>query len=128
MSILNAVPVARRDVEAIIRATFPEYRGRKIKVYATEKVSVHDLNWSGGSRSQYRACTLDGRTLGNLDRYNAMHPWSNPAEGATLPTMTGACVVCHTIFCGKDVGLRIAVHPSDLPKLLPAPKQDQAFH
>lgn len=120
MSIMQAVTVKRQDVDQIIRATFPEYRGRKIRVYPAEAVYVHDLNWSGGTRSRYRACTLDGKSLGGMDRYNAMAPWVNPAEGAKLPTMAGACVVEHTIFCGKDAGIRIAVHPSDMPRLLPA--------
>ena len=40
--------VRRQDVDMIVRATFPEYRGRKIRVAAAEGVTLHDLNWSGG--------------------------------------------------------------------------------
>lgn len=113
--------VKRPDVAAIVNATFADYRGRKIRVGAAEKVSICDLNWSGGTRSQYRACALTGAPLGSLDRYNAMAPWDNPAEGQSLPLVPGACVVEHSYFCGKDSGLRIYVHPSDMPKMLPTP-------
>jgi hypothetical protein len=115
---LNYTNVKRNEVAAIVNATFGDYRGRKIRVAPTETVHISDLNWSGGTRSQYRACTLDGRSLGGMDRYNAMAPWANPAEGASLPLVPGACVVEHSIFCGKDSGLRIYVHPDDMPRLI----------
>jgi hypothetical protein len=62
----NWTNVKRQDVAAIVNATFGDYRGRKIRVGAAEKVSICDLNWSGGTRSQYRACTLTGQRLGTL--------------------------------------------------------------
>ena len=111
--------VSRKEVAAIVNATFPEYKGRKIRVAATETVGLYDLNWSGGTRSQYRACTLEGRSLGSSAKYNAMAPWdSRQVEGQFLPLVPGACVVEHQIFCGKETGLRIYVHPSDMPKML----------
>jgi hypothetical protein len=119
MSILNAIPVQRKDVAAIVRATFPGYKGRKIRIVVQDSVTLIDLNWSGGTRCQYRACTLAGEPLGNTDRFAAMAPWVNPAEGITLPIAPGACVVEHSIFLGKDAGLRIYIHPSDRPALLP---------
>jgi hypothetical protein len=119
-SILNAIPVKRADVAAIVSATFPDYRGRKIKVLATESETIHDLNWSGGSRSEYRSCTLRGQYIGGADRYNQQAPWANQGEGKSVPIPPGAVLVRHSIFCGKDVGLTIYVNPADMPKLLPA--------
>ena len=111
-----------KDVAAIIRATFPEYRKRKVLVHAAESVMLHDLNWSGGTRKQYRAATLDGLALGNADRFNAMAPWdSRQVEGQRLPLVPGACVAECGFFCGKASTLRLYVHPSDLPRYLPAP-------
>ena len=116
---MNWTNVKRNDVTQIVNATYPEYRGRKIRIGAAEKVSLHDLNWSGGSRSTYRACTLEGEILGSSAKFNAMAPWdSRQVEGQSLPLVPGACVVEHSIFCGKDSGLRIYVHPADMPKLL----------
>lgn len=115
---MDHVKVTRADIPQIVRATFPDYRGRKFKVQATEKVTLHDLNWSGGSRSQYRTCTLNGTPAGSADRYNAMAPWENIAEGKSLPVPQGFAVVRHSIFCGKDTGLTVYVNPADMPKLL----------
>jgi hypothetical protein len=119
MSIFDAIHVTGDMVAPMVRGTFPDYRGKKFQVIAAESVTLHDLNWSGGSRCQYRACTITGQPLGNADRFNQMAPWRNPAEGQTLPIVPGACVVQHTLFCGQDLGLRIYVHPCDLTPLLP---------
>lgn len=116
---LPAIKVARQDVAAIVAATFPSYKGRKFRIAAKDAVSLQDLNWSGGTRSQYRGCTLDGKSSGAADGYNARAPWDNPAEGATIPIPVGFALVEHVIFCGKDLGLRIYVNPADMPKLLP---------
>jgi len=123
MSILDPIHVTEEQVRPVVRATFPDYRGKKFQVVAAESVTLHDLNWSGGSRSSYRACTLTGAPLGGADKYQMMAPWDNPAERQTLPILPGACVVEHCIFCGQDMGLRIYVHPADMAPLLP-PKAD----
>jgi hypothetical protein len=116
----NSVELSPKDVAQIIRATFPAYRKRKVWVRATESVTLLDLNWSGGTRSEYRACTLDGKALGNTDKYNAMAPWdARQIEGVSLPIMPGACVVRGGHFCGKESVLTIYVHPSDMPRYLP---------
>ena len=112
----TAIRVKKRDVAAILKATFPEYSGRKITVIPTERVFFYGLNWDSGSRSQYRAATLGGEATGEMDGYNALAPWNNPAEGGSAAIPEGMCVVEHTIFCGKDAGLRIHVNPADMPK------------
>ena len=107
-----------RGIAAIVKATFPSYKRKKVYVKASESVSIQDLNWSGGTRCEYRACTLDGLELGSLDRYSAMAPWNNPAEGQLLPVPIGACVVRGGYFCGKESLLTIHVNPADMPKYL----------
>jgi hypothetical protein len=118
---MDYIQVKKADVASIVAATFPEYRGRKIKLAAVEKTSLHDLNWSGGSRSVYRSCTTDGLYIGSSAKANAVAPWVNAAEGQTVPIPQGAVLVRHSMFCGKDTGLTIYVNPADMPKLLPAP-------
>ncbi len=116
------IKVTRKEVDVLARATFPEYKGRKFSVIAAEQVTLHDVNWGGGSRNQYRAVTLEGQPLGSTDRFSQMWPGSHAAEGMTLPIPQGAVVVEHCIFCGKDLGLRFYINPADMPKYLPAPK------
>lgn len=113
-----AIKVKAADVKVLVKATFPTYNGRKFKVVPTTEVTLHDLNWSGGTRSQYRACTFDGTLLGTADKYNAMWPADNIAEGARLPILPGAVLVRHCFFCGSDLGITIYVHPSDMPRYI----------
>lgn len=94
------------------------YRKRKVYVQACESVTLMDLNWSGGTRSEYRAMTVDGRPLGNSLAYSALHPANNHAEGASVPLPQGAIMVRTGYFCGKDSTATIYVHPADMPKLL----------
>lgn len=110
----------RRDesIRAIVEATFPDYRRTKVCIQPSESVTLHDLNWSGGTRSEYRACTLSGEPLGSSEKYSALAPWSNPAEGAELPVPPGAVVARGGHFCGRPSMLTIHVHPSDMPRYL----------
>jgi hypothetical protein len=111
--------VARKDVRAIIDATYPEYKGRKIHLIPTNSVVFNGLNWCEGSRNTYRTCTIDGDQLNGAGRFNACPPWANALEGKTLPLPPGHVCVEHTIFCGKDLGLRIYVNITDMPKWFP---------
>lgn len=118
---LDRIPVKRASVARVVDATFPQYKGRKIALEPARSVNLNDLNWSGGTRNQYRTCTLDGLAVGGSDRYALMAPWANPAEGVTLSLPPGFLVVRHGMFQGRDVGLTIYVHPDDLAGLLPEP-------
>ena len=113
--------VERTQVAAIVAGTYPDYRGNKIRVIPAETVTFQNLNWQGGTRSQYRACDLSGGPLGSLDKWNQVHPDRNAAEGGEIRLPEGAAIVEHSLFCGKDTGLRIYIRPADMPNLLPAP-------
>jgi len=118
---MPTIYVTGDKVADIVRATFPDYTAKKFAIQASETITLHDLNWSGGTRSQYRTCTLDGQPTGSADKFNAMAPWDNPAEGQTLPIPAGFAVVRSCMFCGKDLGLTITVNPADMPKYITAP-------
>jgi hypothetical protein len=114
---MSDIHVKPEDVALIISATFPDYTGKKVRVTGTESVTLHNLEWSGGSRSLYRACTIDGVTLGAVAHGHI----DNPAEGAKTSIALGCAIVEHITFCGRDLGLRIYVRPDDMPKNLAAP-------
>lgn len=120
----KAIHVERAAVEAIARATFPGYSGKAFKIVAAESVRLHDLNWRGGTRSEYVAATLDGQRLGDMSAYNAAAPWANAGEGQSVTIPDGACVVEHSQFCGRDMGLTVYVRPDALAAYLPAPCSD----
>jgi hypothetical protein len=117
---MTTVHINPTDVPHIIRATFPGYTGKKVEVRASESVTISNLNWGGGSRSQYAACTLDGEPTGNAFAANQADPWKNKVEGQSVAVPPGHALVEHCLFCGKDLGLRIYVNPADMPRYLPA--------
>jgi hypothetical protein len=47
-------------------------------------------------------------------------PWGDRKD-RKIDLKPGYLVICHTIFCGKDLGLTFFVHPDNAAKLLPAP-------
>lgn len=103
-----------KTIKAIGRAAFPDYTGRKFRVYSTGTVVFSDTNWGGGTRSYYTAVRLgDGKTEPMAD----YAPWANPVEGRSIFIPAGFAVVEHSYFCGRDCGLRIHLgiqHNADL--------------
>ena len=124
---LNAIHLDPKQAAPIIRATFPGYTGKHCKIRAQSSVTFNGLNWSGGSRSTYRACRLDGTPLESQHDMSAPPPWSNPFEGKTVDIPAGCAVVEHSYFCGKDMGLTIYAPPADVAPMLPAPVEFAPF-
>ena len=116
---MNTIEVKAKDLKPIIKATFPNYRKRLVYIKPTTKVTFHGLNWSGGSRSEYRACTVYGKPLPNKVDMSIPAPWNNPYEGLSVDLPPEAVIVEGGHFCGKTSTLRINVHPDNIPKLLP---------
>ena len=115
-----------RGLAAVVQATFPQYKRKKVYVRAAESVTFYDINWSGGTRSEYRACTLDGQQLGSLDRYHALAPWDpRQIEGKTVPVPAGAVVVRGGYFCGKESILTLHVNPADMPRYVEYQAKDR---
>lgn len=119
----NSIEVATKDVKEIVKGSFPTYNKRKVFVRATTAVTITDLNWSGGTRSEYVATDLEGKRLGSLEKFNHIAPWENPAEGVELPVLEGTVVVRGGWFCGKESTLVIHVNPKDMPKYIAKEKK-----
>lgn len=109
------------SIARIVRATFPDYKRKTVYLQPDTSVTLMDLNWSGGSRSQYRTCTIDGNPIGSADKYSAFAPWNNPAEGMTLPIPSGMVAVRGGHFCGKVSLLTLHINPENMPLYLPKP-------
>lgn len=106
------------EVRSVVRAAFPDYRGRTFRVDTSGRVTFSDLHWNGGTRSEYRALNLDGLKVVPVP---AGSPWASPAEGLTVEIPIGILVVEHQRACGKDCGIRIYCNPGDLrSRMLPA--------
>ena len=114
----NYIHISTKDVKQIIQATFPGYRKRKVTLVVTDSVTFTDLNWSGGTRSQYRACDIDGHPLDLKHNLSGPPPWDNPFEGLKIDLPESAVIVKGGHFCGKPSTLYIYVHPNNIPKQL----------
>lgn len=113
---MHRINVPRSKVKALLAATFPDYKGRKIAVEFCTKLTFYNTNWDGGSRNYYHAVAADGRH----SRLSVPAPWANPVEGATVEMPTEALVIERSIFCGQDCGVTIYAHPTHAPKWLEA--------
>ena len=97
-----------------IAARIFEYKGRKFQMEAMQQVSCNS-HWEGGSRSYYARVNLQDATFEVYGQSGTMFD-RTPIPVVTLDEKTA--VIEHSIFCGKDMGIRIIVHPSIMPKLL----------
>lgn len=115
---MQPLQITRKQAEKILASTFPEYRGRKIRVIFAESLTLHDLNWSGGTRNEYAFVKASGESARLAATFA---PWSNEAatlEGAKIDLPANVIAVEWSHFCGTDCGLRIIAHPSNAPKWL----------
>lgn len=110
-----------RDFAALVRvADATAARKRKVFVYPRGSVTFQDLNWSGGTKSEYTAIELaTGKKVGDMSRWNMTWPGDNKAEGATIDVPPGVVVVRTGWFCGKTSTPSIYCNPADMPALLP---------
>jgi len=111
-----------REVPSVFCRAFPNYRGRKFVVGVRESVTLEANYWSGGTRYEY--CGVDLLTGAVLPP--DCGEYGNPFVNPEVPTVTlepQRAIVCHKIFCGKDLGLTIYLHPANVAKLLPKPAE-----
>lgn len=105
----------------IMKLAFPDYKGRKFEVVEAVTVSLDGAYWSGGSRNTWKAVMLDGRS-GSLTIREASSMIQNPfrvPEAPVLEMVSGVAIVRHCIFQGKDLGLKLYLHPSNMVKMIP---------
>ena len=100
-------------IKALALAAFPGYNGRKFAFKATESVELHDMDWSGGTHSDYAGVNLATRQA------IAVPDLHLPRTTPTVALHQGLAIVEHRRFCGKDMGIVFHVHPTDAPQMLP---------
>ena len=74
-------------------------------------------SWEGGSRSYFTFLRLDTFEQAAMPAQSGYDAQIRGADAITLPENV-ACIE-HSIFCGKDAGIRIHVNPANITKLLP---------
>ena len=110
-SMSNTIRVSAREIPDVIKRAAAPYRGRKWKITVTERITLANAYWDGGSKSTYTAVDLaTGRTS---EAHSAL---SNPFRTPQAPDVEiprGVCVLEHVVFCGKDCGIYVHVRPED---------------
>lgn len=115
-----AVSITDPAIRKMVRACYPQWKGRKIKIEPATRYQMMDY-WSEGSRNYVTAYHLES---GATKHPSAMtHSPYNQAAHAEVQIPEGIALVEHAIFAGRDMGIRIYVNPANLAKLLPAAKQ-----
>ena len=126
MSYRDRVQVKKTDpgIREIINATFPGWKGRKVWLEPEISHRVWDF-WDGGSRDYTRFIDLStmqvksSSDIPSAARQKQGNCFNLPITEEALPIPPGIAVVIHSIFCGKEAGVTIKVHPDNLAKLLP---------
>ena len=111
--------IKTKEVKEIIKATFPNYNKRNVVIVNKEEVELYNLNWSGGTRNEYKACTITGATLNNCKvNLSSCPPWANPFEGQKVSLPKNVLIVQNTFFQGQLATLTIYANPCNMPKVL----------
>jgi hypothetical protein len=105
---------------------FPGYRGRKFDLRIHPGGISLVSCWSGGSRSDFRLVRLeDMKTVPipeNGSGFSAVDRQYGPSGLPVKLPAPGYAVVEHCIFSGKDLGLRVYLHPDNAARMVEAPK------
>ena len=103
------------EVKDLLSRTYPDYRGLKISLRSAEAYHLGNY-WDGGTRNYVVA--LDLATMAVAPPVSdSTNPFTDTAH-ATVAIPDGVAFVEHTIFCGKDLGIRIYVNKATFPKML----------
>jgi hypothetical protein len=108
--------ILTKEVKDIARLM--NYRRKTVSLVVTERFTLTDLNWSGGTRSIYTAIAI-GHNATFTPRLDHNPPWSNMYEGMTVDLPENIIVARTGLFCGKTSQMTLFVHPNNMPNLLP---------
>lgn len=106
-----------RDIPAALRG---DYKGNKFSVVICETVTIPaDAGlWEGGSRNSYHGIDMLTGERFELS-FSQTSPWNEARRNAEVKLVPGRAVIEEIMFQGKDLGLRIYLHPDNAAKLLP---------
>ena len=104
-------------IQDIIKATFPDYHGRKVQLSFNPPKRL-DSYWSGGSKTSYTFYHLDTKKVYAVETNHPFFEARMPRnlEDGLLPRLL---LIAHVIFCGKDMGITIYANVKDLAPILP---------
>ena len=105
-----------QEIKEIVKACYPDYKGRKYKLGTFEHPMNLDSYWDGGTRYYYAFYDLQTKKVLEVHSNHPFFEAGKPRRLTRLPADT--LLVEHCIFCGKDAGVRIYANPENLLKLV----------
>jgi hypothetical protein len=96
-------------LKAALRATFPDYRGRKVRVAPYTRPLFLQTTWSEGSRDEVKAIRLADGQVADASGFAG---WG-AAEEVACPA--GHVLVVHTVSYGHDLGITFYVPVDPAP-------------
>lgn len=108
----KAIEIRTNQVADIARLL--GYRRRNALIQITDKVTLNDLNWSGGCRNEFTAIELDSGKM-SQPVLSKSPPWDNKYEGLVVEIPPGFAIVRTGSFCGKPATMIVYVRPENMP-------------
>ena len=112
---MTAITLPAKELSWLTRPAFASKK-RTVKVEVTTRVYFGNTFWDGGSKNTYRAVRLADGNVASLETGSS--PWTAVAEGKAVELEPGIAIVEESIFCGKQMPLRVYLHPSNAAPLL----------
>lgn len=126
MSTIIHLDANAEGVKDLAELAFPAYKGKKFKIVTIDGPVHLENYWSDGSMKDWAFIKMPEMQVASLPVQNPMRRETH--QSVEIPRdLIG---VCHTIFCGKDMGLSFYLHPENIVKFLPEkialPKDEMA--
>lgn len=100
---------ANAKVLAFCKSVMGGWRGRKAYLNVSDKPKRLTSLWDGGSRDTFHGIELaTGKAVSLPISSNPFRPMADDY----IPR-AGVVIVEHSVFCGKDAGCTLHVHPDD---------------
>lgn len=104
--------VEKQDVADLVKVAYPDYTGRKYQVQTATKYHLSNY-WSEGSINFAKLARYENGWK-VLDAPESTKDPFNKVAHATIDIPKNGLVVEHSIFCGKDLGITVYIHPESL--------------
>lgn len=102
-----------KEIKAIAKVAFPEYKGRKIRVDVKIPTDLSSY-WSEGSRDYFTFVELDTLKIFQVHSNHPAFESNQPSQLNPSKLPANVVVVRHSIFCGHDCGITIHCKPEHL--------------
>jgi hypothetical protein len=117
----DPIKLNKEQARPFLKITFPDYKGKKFMLRKSEKYYMNNY-WDGGTRDYVMGIMIQDGIMKSFVPDNST---SNPFKGAShadFEIPLNVIMVEHSIFCGKDVGISLIVHPESplVPKMITA--------